>query len=334
MAHAFAPCPPLVPTGVRTTTRTRFRPLCALDPSKPTEPSRDLSATDRMYIAKIKDKLLNTRRAAAAARGDEINAFDPNADDGVFPETPEDLDKMEDVLFDRGPQNLGQVKMFGAWLDEAVAGRKAEDLQTGAADVDDAKSDLSVERNRPQDVSTEAALERADAAFARAMRLFGRGMYTEAARLFSQASSLVGMHSRLGGQYQLWEAQATDAAGQKQAAVRIFQGLGTHGDAEVRKVSRELLFIITAPRLQLDPGSFLEIPDIDEAKSPLTNALLLSNFGPLRTAPVEKPPEPHSLEWYMNRKLPPKVKDNSTAQAIAVAAAIVGTLAFMATSPL
>lgn len=310
------------------------RVRCELDPSRSVEPSRHLSATDRQYLAKIKAKFMNARQAAAAARGSDLDVtINGHADEELTPIVPDNLDEMEDILFDRGPENVGQVKMFGGWLDESVAGRKADDEGTTVSDVKDPESDTSVERNRPENVSTDEALKKSDIAFSRAMRLFGRGMYTEAKNLFKEATTLVGAESRLGGQYQLWEAQALDASGEKKAATKLLSKLNSHRDAAVRKVSRELLFIITAPPLQLDPGSFLEIPDIDEAKSPLTDAILWSNFGPLRTALVDKPPEPHTLQWYLDKEPPRKVEDNSKAQALAVAAAIVGTLAFMATSP-
>lgn len=279
-------------------------PSCTLDPSLPVEPSRNLSATDRKYLAKIKAKFLNARRAAEAARSGDFN---PPEDD-LVPVVPDDLDEMDDLIYDRGPENIGQAKLFGGWLDESVAGRKA---------------------------GTSPQQEQAEIVFSKAMNLFGRGMYKQATALFAQATQLVGSETRLGGQYQLWQAQALDAAGDKQKATELFGSLSIHRDGEVRKVSRELLFIITAPKLQLDRNSFVQIPDIDDAKSPLTSTLLnMSNFNTLRTAPVEKAPERHSLQWYLDREKPQEVEDHSAVQAVAVAAAIVGTLAFMAVSPM
>lgn len=292
-----------------------------------------------MYLAKVKARLMNTRREAAAARGDVLDMEDSSVevsdsgDDDISPALPDDLDAMEDVLFDRGPTNARQVKMFGAWLDEAVAGRKAGDSSVTADDVRDGRSELSVERNRPAELSKESALQKADGAFTRAMLLFNRGLYPEATLLYAEAVAVVGAESRLGGQYQLWQAQALDAAGRKSEASVILQNLDAHLDGEVRKIARELLFIMTAPRLQLDSDSFMQIPQIDDTSSQVTKGLLLSNFGPVHTAFVEKPPERHSLQWYMEKERPQKVADHSQMQALVVIVAIVGTLAFMAVSP-
>lgn len=312
------------------------QPECVLDPSLPMEPSQDLSQVDREYLSKIKARFMNARRRAAAAGNDTDKiqqAIEHAEDSDTGPFLPDDLDAMEDILFDRGPNNVGQVKLFGGWLDEAVAGRKADDAGISAKDVDSPTSHLSVEQNKPESLSTEDAIQQADEAFNRAMVFFNKGMYTDATPLFAKSVSLVGAESRLGGQYQLWQAQALDASGKKKDASTVLLGLGTHADAEVRKVSREVLFIITAPRLQLDPGSFLEIPALDDSSSLVNQGLLMSNFGPLRTALVEKQPEPHSLQWYMEKTPAPKTADNSGAEAIAVATAIIGTLAFMAASP-
>lgn len=335
MYTSFISPQPLQTTKSLTRTRQSAVPLCTLDSSKSGEPSRDLSQTDREYLAKVKARLFNVRRKAAAARSDSADfaSFESGTsnDDDMLAIIPDDLDAMEDILYDRGPSNARQVKMFGAWLDDAVAGRKAADATVTPDDVSDS-SELSVEQNRPADLSTTEAVQRADAAFSRAMTMFNKGMYSEATALYADAVQLVGAESRRGGQYQLWQGQSLDAAGQKGEAAAILQGLEAHRDAEVRKVSRELLFILTAPRLQLDPESYLEIPQIDESKSHVTQGLLLSNFGPLRTALVEKPPEKYSLQWYVEKERPPKVADHSGMQAIAVTAAIVGTLAFMAAS--
>lgn len=319
------------------TAGTLLRPRCAVDPSRPMEPSQDLSQTDRMYLSKIKARFLNARRRANAASSniDDIEQAIKRAEESdTSPFLPDDLDAMEDVLFDRGPNNTGQVKLYGAWLDEAVAGRKADNTSVNAKETESPFSHLSVEQNRPDSLTAEQAVKQADESFSRAMMFFNRGLYDEATALFGRAVILVGAQSRLGGQYQLWQAQALDACGKKKEAAGMLTKLGAHSDPEIRKVSRELLFIITAPRLQLDPGSFLEIPALDDSNSLVNQGLLMSNYGPLHTALMTKPPEPHSLQWYVEKDRRPKVVDNSGAEALAFATAIIGTLAFMVMSPL
>lgn len=46
---------------------------------------------------------------------------------------PDDLDEMDDLLMGRGADNAGRVMMFGGWLDESVAGRKAGKVDTPLA---------------------------------------------------------------------------------------------------------------------------------------------------------------------------------------------------------
>lgn len=338
MQFAFTATTPLTFNKTLHSARSR-PPSCSLDPSKPVEPTRNLSSTDRQYLSKIKARFFNARQRAAAAHGEDYESLTGEHEDCDVPVIPDDLDKMDDVLFDRGPENEGQAKLFGGWLDEAVAGRKANDssITSTSTFTQKQKARLSSVKhsNRQQKVteSTAAAIQEADAAFAKAMNVFGRGMYPEASSLFAKAVQVIGEGSRLGGQYQLWQGQALDAAGNKKAAVALFNGLRKHRDSEVRKVARELLFIVTAPKLELDKTSFLEIPDIDEAKSALTSSLLnLSNFNTMRVSVFEKPPEPHSLQWYLDKEKPQKVEDHSGMQAAAVVGAILGTLIYMAAS--
>lgn len=309
---------------------SRRAPLCELDPSSPTESSPNLSATDRQYLAKIKKKFLNARRTAQAARSDYEGAFGEDGksssrDDDVLPaDMPDDLDAMEDMLYDRAPVNAGQVKMFGAWLDEGLAGRKAGD-KAALQGKEGVKAESEEEEELKQ--------QKADASFRGAMAQFGKGGYEDAVRGYMQAIMLVGAPTRTGGQYGLWLAQALDAAGRKREATDVLRRLESHDDREVRKVARELLFIITAPRLQLDRGNFMEIPNFEESGSAVTEKLLMSNFGPLQTALVEKQPEPYTLEWYMKKERPPKrSEEGGEAQVMVLMAAVVGTLAFMFSS--
>lgn len=277
-------------------TNVNGRPACSLDPSRPIEPSQQLSSTDRSYLRKVKAKLHHAQRARTADVWDES--------DGSVPVIPDDLDVMEDMIYNRGPSQVGQAKLFGGWLDESLAGRKANTSNTNA-----------------------------DTSFKRALKLFGRGSYAEAATLFHAAAQ---HGSNLSGQYALWEAQALDAAGRKRDAVALFTALCTHSDAEVRKVARELLFIVTAPRLPLNDSAFLPVPDIDDVLSPSLASSLgdMSSMATFRTMPVEKPPEPHSLEWYMERQPPVQsTPDNSLGQVLVVTLATLATLAFMAASP-
>lgn len=299
-------------------------------------PNRDgLSSIDRKYLDKVRAKLLNPRQMAKAAGRDPAPDQDSDAETLLTSSLPDDEDMIDDILFDRSPKNENQVRIFGGWLDDAVAGRKAnKDIapaESAMEGPDDA--DASVRSHRRASLSTEDAVNSAQALFAQAMFLFNKGQYRRAIEGYAEAVKVVGLGSRLGGEYQLWCAQALDAAGEKAAAANMLEGLRNHADADVRKVSRELHFIVTVPALDLDPGSFLDVPSIDDVPVSRSIGILTSNFGPLRTALVEKKPEQYSLEWYMEKERPPKMKDNSMVEALLVAGAVCSTLAFMLASP-
>lgn len=327
-AHLALSRPTIVPSSTRPLQFTR----CAIDPPSDPVPGsngRDLSATDREYLSKVRARLFNARRRTDSASKGSVGSSLVEHESLSPSDFPDDLDAMEDILFDRAPANAKQVRLFGGWLDESVAGRKADDPSV--------KPTSTTSNQDPVQDSSQTELEkrtaRADVIFRQAMILFNKGRYPRAAEAFDIATKLVGQGSRLGGQYTLWHAQAQDAAGEKALAANLLSQLSTHMDGDVRKVAAELHFIITAPKLQLDPGSFLEIPTLDESVSPNMQGVLMSNFGPLPTAFVEKPPEPYSLQWYLEKTPPPKnVEDHSLSQALLLSVVIAGTLAYMVAS--
>lgn len=290
---------------------------------------RGLSATDRQYLQRVRFRLFNANRRADAVRGDKANDPDAESDALFTAALPDDEDEMEDILFDRSPKNVNQVKLFGAWLDDAVAGRKTNKRMsfTKRAIEGPEGADASVESHKSEDLSVEQAVEQGKTLFDQAMLLFNKGQYRFAIDVYAKAVEAVGLGSRLGGQYQLWYAQALDAAGEKKGAITMLDELRTHADADVRKVSRELLFIVTAPVLELDPGTFLDLPSLHEKASMKPVGVLTSAYGPLRTALLRKKPDRYTLEWYLEQGRPPKVKDNSAMETLLVASAVLCTIA-------
>lgn len=285
-------------------------------------------------MEKVRAKLFNLRSTVEGSTEE-----DP--DEQFIASMPDNLDAIDDILYDRGPLNEKQVRLFGGWLDDNVAGRKAGELRVtipprvgekGQMEEEEEENALGIS---PESMSLTGDKEdRAVTIFSAAMSAFNKGKYKYAVSLYAEAVDLVGESSRLGGQYQLWHAQALDAMGEKGQAARMLDDLRTHTDGDVRKVSRELLFIITAPALDLDPGTFLDIPSFDQGPKPDKGMpVLTSNFGPLRTALVEKKPERYSLEWYIKKGRPRKVKDNTGFEVVLVAAAIGFTLAYMLSTP-
>lgn len=306
---------------------------CTSSPEPRLPDGNNLSNTDRQYIAKVRAKLLNARRAAKIAKDSPPDDPDADSDAQLTANLPDNLDEIDDILFDRGPKNTDHVRLFGGWLDDSVAGRKARDPKvTPSLKHGDQVDPNSAYRTS---LSKEEAVRQATDIFAAAMEAFNKGRYRVAAGLYDEAVQLVGVESRLGGQYRLWHAQALDALGEKQQAAKFLETLRTHSDLDVRKVSAELLFIITAPKLELEPGTFLDIPMLDdETRSGRLSPVLNTNFGELRTALIEKEPEPYSLEWYMKKERPPKTEDNSAMEVLFVFAAVAFTLGYMlSTSP-
>ncbi|MGB8700680.1 MAG: hypothetical protein WCD18_14790 [Thermosynechococcaceae cyanobacterium] len=93
---------------------------------------------------------------------------------------------------------------------------------------------------------------------------FERGQYREAIDCFQQTLTLTHEQSTLGGAVQLWLVTAYDAVGQRQAALDLCRQLDTHSDRETRQKSRQLLYILEAPKLQLRSEWLTQIPDLSE----------------------------------------------------------------------
>ena len=280
----------------------------------------------------MRAKLLNTKRISETFRSDAPDASTiADSDDDYIASLPDDIDAMEDILFDRAPANANQVKLFGAWLDDAVAGRKTRKRIsfTEKAVKGSENADTSVDSHKLDDLSEEEAVEKGKAYFDHAMLLFNKGQYRIAISSYKLAVDMVGVGSRLGGQYQLWHAQALDACGEKGAAVQVLQELLSHADSDVRKVSSELLFIVTAPALEFDAGTFLEIPTFDDERPVRPVGVLTSAYGPLKTALLKKKPDRHTLEWYLEQERPPKVKENSAMETMLIAGAVVCSMALI-----
>eukprot|EP00172_Hildenbrandia_rubra_P000845 Plantae.Rhodophyta-Hildenbrandia_rubra.ctg14828.p1 GENE.Plantae.Rhodophyta-Hildenbrandia_rubra.ctg14828~~Plantae.Rhodophyta-Hildenbrandia_rubra.ctg14828.p1 ORF type:complete len:370 (+),score=69.01 Plantae.Rhodophyta-Hildenbrandia_rubra.ctg14828:1140-2249(+) len=249
---------------------------------------RSQDADMKGYLAKIRKRL---RRSLDPTKG-VTSRRDTNAD-STPASLPDNLDVIDDMVMDRGPAQDGQVRVFGAWLDEDVAGRKAAN-----------------ERELPsKEIETLSLESRGKALFDEGMREFVRGSYPKAAACFQRAVIYADISTREGGEYQLWLAQSWDAAGDKTKALAALSLLATHGDGDVRKVGEELKFIMSAPRLKCDRNSFLEIPEFSETPSSHTEYILGKQLGLKLRSKMKHKPEKYSLEWYMEKPLPPK--DNS-----------------------
>lgn len=91
---------------------------------------------------------------------------------------------------------------------------------------------------------------------------FERGRYRESVQHLVEASTLAGQNSRLGGEIRIWLVTAYEAAGQRQEAIALCRQLKHHPVIAIRKQSRQLLYILEAPRLNLRSEWLTQIPDL------------------------------------------------------------------------
>lgn len=93
-------------------------------------------------------------------------------------------------------------------------------------------------------------------------KAFERGQYRESVQYLTKANHLAGQNSRLGGEICIWLVTAYEAAGQRQEATALCRQLQHHPVGKIRKQSRQLLYILEAPRLNLRPEWLTQIPDL------------------------------------------------------------------------
>lgn len=93
---------------------------------------------------------------------------------------------------------------------------------------------------------------------------FERGRYRESVQHLAKANALAGQNSRSGGEICIWLVTAYEAAGQKQEAIALCRQLKHHPIGTIRKQSRQLLYILEAPKLNLRPEWLTQIPDLSE----------------------------------------------------------------------
>lgn len=133
----------------------------------------------------------------------------------------------------------------------------------------------------------DAANQRAQAAYQLGQQAFERGRYADAVQAFEQGLAEKPGIS-LDGELKLWLVNALAATNRRQEAVELCGKLALHPDLDVRKQSKQLLYIIQAPKLQAKEEWLTKIPDLAELED--------SEEKPWQTRPVKprplKPPPP------------------------------------------
>ncbi|MEM1366748.1 MAG: hypothetical protein AAGG02_01790 [Cyanobacteria bacterium P01_H01_bin.15] len=104
--------------------------------------------------------------------------------------------------------------------------------------------------------------ERAAIAFRAGRLAFESGAYRQSVDDLERAVADTPVHLRRGGEVRLWLVNAYQAAGQGQDAIALCQRLCGHGDLEIRRQSKSLLYILQAPKLERPAEWMTQIPDL------------------------------------------------------------------------
>lgn len=94
------------------------------------------------------------------------------------------------------------------------------------------------------------------------VRSFERGDYKQAIAQFQQALNGVNAKTKIGGEIQVWLANAYDAAGNSTEAIALCRSLKTHSDRDVRKSANYVLGILSAPKLNNLKDATSKIPSL------------------------------------------------------------------------
>lgn len=137
----------------------------------------------------------------------------------------------------------------------------------------------------------DGANQRAQAAYQLGQQAFERGRYADAVQAFEQALAEQPSIS-LDGEIKLWLVNALAAVDRRQDAIALCGKLAKHPDLDVRKQSKQLLYIIQAPKLQAKEEWLTKIPDLatleDSDKAPWQKI-------PTKPRPPKPPPPPLPL---------------------------------------
>ncbi|WP_071590605.1 hypothetical protein [Gloeocapsa sp. PCC 73106] len=89
-----------------------------------------------------------------------------------------------------------------------------------------------------------------------------RGEYSLSVKYLHQASQRVSSQTLLGGEVRIWLVTAYQAAQMDNEAIALCRELLTHPHPDIRQQSKNLLYIIEAPRLNRPKEWMSEIPDL------------------------------------------------------------------------
>jgi len=125
---------------------------------------------------------------------------------------------------------------------------------------------------------------------------FERGLYRQSVERLEKAAKLVNRGTALGGEIQLWLVTAYQASGQDQEAIALCEALGKHPDLKTRQQSRNVLYILKAPKLETRPEWLTQIPDLTALDAPTGSSKGRAIDTPRKPARPRPQPEPEPID--------------------------------------
>ncbi len=122
-----------------------------------------------------------------------------------------------------------------------------------------------------------------------------RGEYRQSIEHLEKAIAYGNMASSLGGEAQIWLVTAFDAAGEQEKAIALCRKLARHPSVETRKQSKQLLYILSSPKLARNPEWLTEIPDLTKLSESEQKFQKPSSNSNSKSASTSKDLEPIDL---------------------------------------
>ncbi len=125
-------------------------------------------------------------------------------------------------------------------------------------------------------------------------KAFEAGQYQAAMAQFEQGKTLAEPGTPLQGELRIWLVMSYEALGDLDRALELCRLVAKHPHMETRKQAKQLLYILEAPKLRMNPEWLTEIPDLTKIASNKKEdkdwGRPMVNLSPPRP-PRVKPPE-------------------------------------------
>jgi hypothetical protein len=119
-----------------------------------------------------------------------------------------------------------------------------------------------VSQKSSKEGSVSEQQEQFNALFQGGKEALERGQYRFSVEALETAREFVNLSSRQGGDLQMWLVTAYQATGQMPEAIALCRQLTLHPNLDIRQKSRQVLYILEAPRLERPKEWMTQIPDL------------------------------------------------------------------------